>query len=1425
MKSRTLLLLVFAITLVFASCDNPWWPHKDDVTVRFDANGGEGTPPAPKTVMDGENVTMPPKGDLTRTGYNFYGWNTKADLSGTNYSVGAAYKTSGSATLYARWWPVNSPAPYNYPYYPVNPGASSATLKVTYYPDASEPNARGRAVASGPVPGTTSHNRGEVVRVQSKPVELSKPGFVFAEWVNHPNYITQGESLSSGSQFTINSNTDLWALWLEENKVISLRAGSSIMRTEKKITFDPRQPGYSASSLTAQTMTILNQTGKTLGNLNVKITYAPGSENAFYHNGISAGPLATPLPAGGYGFSIVPRTGLGVGNYSIMIEIEGTTNTGERVYASFIAGFVVSPIAPPYTPDPPPYQPSTRTVTFNANGADGGTVPAAITAGAGSDLKLPGPGTLKRYGYIFEGWNTNADGSGTTYPAGASYTGGGATLYAVWTEDPYVPPFTITYLGTGADPGSDTPPPKVTGIKANDPPVMIADKGSLKKAGYHLSAWEAADGSLYAVDREYTINRSLTLKPLWLRDGTTVKVSLIDKTTKDEIDNASTVAYQSAEYDYSQNDADIRVEQLKITNVSGSDITVGPFWISELSGRWDAFELCGTTSQPPSGPQNTNHATVGDYVTGVIDDRDNAVFSIKPRIDMPAGVYSMKVVIEDANGNTADFAMTFEVTPIPLTLTIAGPNYALNGNPNAYLTPILAGGYSERTAGFTVTVSGFANEADANDLGVILGDLAANAVVQNSGYDLGGNGASVGPASNNGGKWEKAFTVTVSLNDTTGFPSGSALIYAGIDTSNWDNQNYDRFSRSDDDVSLTIHDGQADTAARAIPVNQTNGGHHVSPGVLIDTADGKRSPFNVYMTEAATRAAALKHHYVQTEDIVLRSVGATESNWTSIGGTFTGSYDGDNKTISGLKQYGTTARGMFEIIGAGATVKNLGLLVVQVEITAGSDGSPSNGTGALAAGNSGTVDKCYSTGVVKGLTSAGTGGEGGSNGVGGLIGSNVGTVKNYSYSTADVTNQGTRTGGLVGQNQENAQIIDCWASGDVYGKGNGVGGVTAGKSTSNTKGTVIRSHYKGKSVTGEASHVGGVVGYSYGSGVIVDGCTAMGAITGVTYVGGVVGYNNIGTVTGSYFSNKDPNGNVIKDADGKDIPATVTGSGNDVGGVVGYSNSSGIISYCFATGTVTGKATGTGGIIGRNEGTVKNCFFMGDVNSEYRDTGGIVGQNKNLIQNCYSTGTVTGTVSDYIGGVAGITISTGSAIVENCYSTSKLTITADRIGGLLGGYNSNGILRNSVALNPSVTRLNSTTNVGRVQGQVLGTGTRPNNYARWDMRVGSISAGEVITDKSSLDNTSTGYDGADVYDHDIYKDDDTDKELLNPGLNWAKKDFWETTLGWSDSVWDFTNISANSLPTLQRDNSWTDAKLINAWKAAQTPAPSVPAVP
>ncbi len=180
------------------------------------------------------------------------------------------------------------------------------------------------------------------------------------------------------------------------------------------------------------------------------------------------------------------------------------------------------------------------------------------------------------------------------------------------------------------------------------------------------------------------------------------------------------------------------------------------------------------------------------------------------------------------------------------------------------------------------------------------------------------------------------------------------------------------------------------------------------------------------------------------------------SNWNagagfmSIGDVttgFSGSFDGQNNTISNLYIYRPTiGAGLFGYTAAAGIVRNVG--IVGGNVTGGDWG-----VGELVGFSYGTIANSYSTGTVNGAHD-----------VGGLVGDNYGTISN-SYSTASVTSSANGLGGLVGANYNS--IDNSYSTGAVSGGTFFVGGLV-GYST----GTVSNSYWDTQT-SGQATSYGG----------------------------------------------------------------------------------------------------------------------------------------------------------------------------------------------------------------------------------------------------------------------------------------------------------------------------------------------------------------
>ena len=157
---------------------------------------------------------------------------------------------------------------------------------------------------------------------------------------------------------------------------------------------------------------------------------------------------------------------------------------------------------------------ATYSVTYLDNGATDGSAPGEQTKTEGVELILAGnTGALVRAGNTFVGWNTAADGSGTDYSEGSTYTADAALiLYARWTS---LPTYSVTYVANGATSG--TPPATQTKIEDVDL-TLATNSGHLARTGYSFVGWStapASGGTSYAVGDTYSANAALALYASW----------------------------------------------------------------------------------------------------------------------------------------------------------------------------------------------------------------------------------------------------------------------------------------------------------------------------------------------------------------------------------------------------------------------------------------------------------------------------------------------------------------------------------------------------------------------------------------------------------------------------------------------------------------------------------------------------------------------------------------------------------------------------------------------------------------------------------------------------------------------------------------------------------------------------------------------
>ena len=126
--------------------------------------------------------------------------------------------------------------------------------------------------------------------------------------------------------------------------------------------------------------------------------------------------------------------------------------------------------------------------------------------------------------------------------------------------------------------------------------------------------------------------------------------------------------------------------------------------------------------------------------------------------------------------------------------------------------------------------------------------------------------------------------------------------------------------------------------------------------------------------------------------------------------------------------------------------------------------------------------------------------------------------------------------------------------------------------------------------------------------------------------------------------------------------AVITSTGNNVGGLVGYTYQNAEIENCANFGAVTGGSS-VGGIIGGTVGngsTITGCYNTAEISATGSKAGGVIGgtSSEMTVTSCYNTGKISGTAS---GGIAGEVKGNvnwsgtvqGKITISSCYSTGE----------------------------------------------------------------------------------------------------------------------------------------------------------------------------
>ncbi|MCB0477444.1 MAG: T9SS type A sorting domain-containing protein [Crocinitomicaceae bacterium] len=183
------------------------------------------------------------------------------------------------------------------------------------------------------------------------------------------------------------------------------------------------------------------------------------------------------------------------------------------------------------------------------------------------------------------------------------------------------------------------------------------------------------------------------------------------------------------------------------------------------------------------------------------------------------------------------------------------------------------------------------------------------------------------------------------------------------------------------------------------------------------------------------------------------------------------------------------------------------------------------------------------------------------------------------------------------------------------------------------------------------SQTGGLAGFINSASQITS-CSVSGSVTGNSDTGGLVGY-----CFGSSIVSCNTNCTTT---------ITVISMQGEAGGLVGFIAQGSSVSKSYSEGSVIGKDSGTGGLVGYSFGsTISECYSTCSIseNGTMGNLGGLVGKlfSSSTLSNSYANGSVNG--GDITGGLVGYVF---SATINNSYVVSTISSSGSNVGGLVG---------------------------------------------------------------------------------------------------------------------------------------------------------------
>lgn len=413
----------------------------------FDVNGG--TPPNPATQSVSFNALGVKPTDPVRPTYDFRGWNTQANGSGTSWDFNVSRMPANNVTLYAQWGLTDYQLSFN-----LNGGTSAAIPQQIL-------------------------NFGDLAVAPTIPTRL---GYTFKEWN------TQVDGLGSKWDFATttmpSNNVTLYASWQINTYELSfnLNGGDSAPIPSQNIDFNslatrpssPTRTGYAFASWN----TASDGSGSTWDFTTIRmganntVLYAQWNIESYELSFNLNGGTSAVIPPQTIAFNALgtkPTDPLKVGYTFVSWN---TTNNGSGTTWDFTTSKMPANNVVLYAQ----WSINSYQLSFNLNGGESSPIPNQTIIYDDLAIEPPEP---TRTGYTFKEWNTNQLGTGTVWNFTSSrMPANNVILYAQWQINAYVVSFDLN--------GGDSAPISNQSIDFN---ALITKPTDPTRIGYTFNGW------------------------------------------------------------------------------------------------------------------------------------------------------------------------------------------------------------------------------------------------------------------------------------------------------------------------------------------------------------------------------------------------------------------------------------------------------------------------------------------------------------------------------------------------------------------------------------------------------------------------------------------------------------------------------------------------------------------------------------------------------------------------------------------------------------------------------------------------------------------------------------------------------------------------------------------------------------------------